>query len=327
MEGRNGKYALIVTVAYLATACASLPNKQRVVVGEYNMTYAVQGEGSPVVVLESGFGETMESWSRVFPEVATFSTVFAYNRRGYEGSENHTKANENSTLKDVATTVGGVVLDTVAPTVSTAVTVATATIAITESVNNDRSTDLRTADQIVEELRALLKEAGEPPPYLLVGHSSGGLYAMYYAKTYPQEVMGLVLVDSSHPEQVKRCRERYGDEKCDPPWVVKTIMKALPDEMLGEFHGMEETGRQVIAAGPLPPIPLVVLSHGKDVSLGSAPIAEMWPAFQQELAAQLPNSKHIIAENSGHLIQKDQPELVIGAIREIVNNSREKGAP
>ena len=53
------------------------------------------------------------------------------------------------------------------------------------------------------------------------------------------------------------------------------------------------------------------------------PIVAMWPEFQQELAAQLPNSTHIIAEKSGHFIQKDQPQLVIDAIREMVNGVRD----
>ena len=85
---------------------------------------------------------------------------------------------------------------------------------------------------------------------------------------------------------------------------------------------MEESGRQVVVAGPLQPMPLVVLSHGKDGGMASSPIPAMWPEFQEELAAQLPDSSHIIAEKSGHFIQKDQPQLVIDSIKQVVKRSR-----
>lgn len=317
----NLKRALTLVSGILITACSSLPNKQSIVVDEYKMVYAVQGEDAPVVVLESGFGAPMENWSKVFSEIGAFSTVFAYNRRGYEGSVHQDDAKEDSITKDIAKTVGEVALDVVAPAASTAVGVVTTANSIAKKAGDDEKLELRAAIQVIEELRALLAKTSMKPPYVLVGHSSGGLYSLYYAKTYPQEVAGLVLVDSSHPEQLLRCRERYGEDKCDVPWLMKSVMKILPEEMLAEFYGLEETGRQVIAAGPLPPIPLIVISHGKK-GIGSAPIAEMWPEFQRELAAQSPTSVQILAENSGHFIQKDQPVLVVEAIKRMVNGIR-----
>lgn len=62
----------------------------------------------------------------------------------------------------------------------------------------------RTSRQIVVELRTLLEQAGTQPPYILVGHSSGGINMLVYAYQYPKEVAGLVLVDSSHPEMFER---------------------------------------------------------------------------------------------------------------------------
>src|SRR5689334_23832900 len=64
----------------------------------------------------------------------------------------------------------------------------------------------RDAATAVSELRALLAERGLAPPYLLVGHSLGGLYVQYYARNFPDEVTGLVLVDSSHWDQRERFR-------------------------------------------------------------------------------------------------------------------------
>lgn len=69
----------------------------------------------------------------------------------------------------------------------------------------------RTAERITEELRTALKRAGEAGPYLLVGHSLGGLYARYFASRYPDEVVGLVLVDAKHPDAQARLPEAWED--------------------------------------------------------------------------------------------------------------------
>lgn len=63
---------------------------------------------------------------------------------------------------------------------------------------------------IARELHALLKNAGETPPYVLVGHSFGGLLVRVYADQYPQDVVGLLLLDSRHPDQVARFEKVLG---------------------------------------------------------------------------------------------------------------------
>jgi pimeloyl-ACP methyl ester carboxylesterase len=73
---------------------------------------------------------------------------------------------------------------------------------------SDPSPRPRTSKDFAEELHILLHNAGIPPPYLLVGHSMGGFDVRLYASLYPSEVAGMVLVDSSHPEQQKRLRPR-----------------------------------------------------------------------------------------------------------------------
>jgi pimeloyl-ACP methyl ester carboxylesterase len=65
---------------------------------------------------------------------------------------------------------------------------------------SERGPKPRTAANIVAELRALLAGAGVGPPYVLVGHSAGGLYALLLAHTYPDEVAGMVLVDAAHED-------------------------------------------------------------------------------------------------------------------------------
>jgi len=102
------------------------------------------------------------------------------------------------------------VLDAVLPGASTVVTLGKI---------GSRSTDEsapRTGAAIVAELHAVLKQTGVRPPYVLVGHSLGGLYTSLYARTYPGEVVGLVLLDSMHPEQIERCQQYLPPKECDP---------------------------------------------------------------------------------------------------------------
>ena len=68
----------------------------------------------------------------------------------------------------------------------------------------------RDALHIASELRSLLRNAGETPPYMLVGHSFGGLLVRVYTDQYPEDVVGVVLLDSSHPDQLARLRKVRG---------------------------------------------------------------------------------------------------------------------
>jgi len=85
--------------------------------------------------------------------------------------------------------------------------------------------------------------------------------------------------------------------------------------------GATETGRQIRAAGPLPFVPLVVLSHGKP-SADKLGMGQMWAALQQDLANESPHSTHIVARNSGHNIQGNEPKLVIQTIKDLVMQAR-----
>jgi pimeloyl-ACP methyl ester carboxylesterase len=310
------------------TACSStpeLPDPRRATVDGYEFRYVVRGKARPVVVFESGFAAPMNNWSRVFSEIGVDATAFAYNRRGYAEMEG-ADGDENSVVTDLALTAGTLALDAVAPGAGTAVGIA-ATVYETRAKTGETEADaVRTAKTVAEDLRALLHQTGMRPPYILVGHSLGGLYSLYFAKTYPREVAGLVLVDSTHPLQAERCREKLGAEKCEGPWLIRTALKLLPDAVYGEWTGRRATGRQVMDAGPFPPIPLVVLTRGKNVSQGGSSFnpftAGEWLEMQRELEALSPRSRHIVAEKSGHFIQKDEPEVVIQAVRDVVDQVR-----
>src|SRR5215216_5593790 len=191
----------------------------------------------------------------------------------------------------------------------------------------------RTAPEVVTELHALLQAAEIPGPYVLAGHSMGGFFARMYAATYPDEVVGLVLVDAYSeqtetlmtPEQWEAMGQLSRELGSD---TVVPIPGYGGLETIG-FGADNATMREAVAASPLPPMPLAVLAHGKPIiSLDETrgfTTAE-WEALQQAsfeaLAALVPRARFSVASESGHDIHQDQPELVIEAIRQVVAGVR-----
>lgn len=183
-----------------------------------------------------------------------------------------------------------------------------------------KSREPRTAERIVSELREFLPAAGYEPPYILVAHSAGGLYALYYAKTHPDEIAGLVLVDASHWEQAKFLKDQ--DPKKD---FLTSVLSAVSSVAMlfvdtgmakEEFAALEESSRQVVEAGPFPDIPLVVISGTKHGSSG--PISEeKWQDWQKELVALSPQGKLVLATKSGHFVQNKEPGLIVQAIKDV----------
>jgi len=160
-----------------------------------------------------------------------------------------------------------------------------------------------TSQQQVRDLHTLLANVQVSGPFVLVGQSFGGMNMGLYARLYPAEAVGLVMVDAVH-------ERGYVDQSITPcPYK--------------DCNGVDlaESGRQVQAAPPMPDIPLIVLQHGRPGPL-SAGWEARWPAWQQELAARSPRGKLVLAERSTHNIHRDQPELVVAAIQELVEQVR-----
>jgi pimeloyl-ACP methyl ester carboxylesterase len=207
----------------------------------------------------------------------------------------------------------------------------------TETAGRSRSDPAplpRTAQDVVADLRALLRAAGVPGPYVLVGHSLGGVFVRLYAATYPEEVAGLVLVDSSHEEQSARLRALLTPEQWATFEGLTSARLELPGYPELEWVDFEASFAQLrrAAARPLRPLPLVVLSRGVAPDAAQAPegfspdtmaaMERVWHDLQAALAALVPGARRVVATESGHYIQLQQPELVIVAVREVVEAAR-----
>lgn len=271
-----------------------------------------RGSGGPTVILESGYGHSGRVWdtdllpgiwqppaeprTTVFDGVSAFASVCLYDRPG--------------TLLPGA---GGF-----APSRSDPVPMP------------------RFASDMVDDLHALLTAADVPGPYVLVGHSLGGLLSRLYATRYPDEVAGMVLVDAFSAELWSGLAAALAPEHRATLEALeqeprKELMTVFPE---AEFLDLDAIVAEEIAAmqaNSLPSVPAVVLSRGRSlegaVSPDAVPPDFPWEVIEQvsrEAQAKLiSGARHTIAAASGHMIQLDQPEMVIEAIRQVVEAVRD----
>ena len=187
----------------------------------------------------------------------------------------------------------------------------------------------RASVQMVEDLRTLLRKARIRPPYVLVGQSIGGFNTRLFAAQYPQEVVGMVLVDSSHPDQRVRFSEFLPPESPDEPRTVRLLRHGLDPSATPEGIDFRASADQVRTAPPLGLMPLVVLSQSPNALRPPGFSAEIWDkmrltwaGLQADLLNLSGNSSQIVATHSGHLIQLEEPQLVIDAILKVVHEAR-----
>jgi pimeloyl-ACP methyl ester carboxylesterase len=311
----------IQALARSATPAASSPSAASgdfaglVDIGGRAIYLECRGEGSPTVILEAGAYGRGDVWIRdlekpagertmVLPGVARFTRVCAYDRPGTIGDVNPDLEPDGPLFYPS---------------------------------RSDPVPQPRTTQDKVDDLHALLTAAAIPGPYVLVGHSAGGLVGRLYASEYPDAVVGMVLLDSTHEDVWLRFQEALTPDQ----WEVfedltvnqKEKQEAYPEVELWFTAPLADdatTGqvRQAMKDAPLHPMPLVVLAHG--IPFGDA--FPGWPRekmeaimseLQEDLAQQVPNARLAVATESGHNIHQDQPELVIEAIREVVDAVRD----
>jgi len=283
-------------LSYLALQRNPAPGEMVVVDGR-PMHLLCEGQGSPAVILESGMPGISLGWTSVIEDIASFAKVCAYDRAGWGWSE------------------GG--------------------------------PEPRTVSNITGELRELLRTARVDPPYVLVGHSFGGLIVQVYASRFPDEVAGMVLVDSSHPDLARRTGDldRMGrvafrlrllaplgiarlmiDVPSGNPESRLSSARAMEKELLAttrslramasEMEGLRASLNQAAENRPkLGRKPLVVLTEGRRRM-------EFWHGMQEQFAELSDDSEWRVVDGAGHFIHQDEPEVVVNAVRRVVESAR-----
>lgn len=175
----------------------------------------------------------------------------------------------------------------------------------------------RTCQNMVDDLSALLAGAQISPPYVLVGHSFGGLLVRQFASQHPEDVIGMVLVDPTHEDRTVGFEKVLSEEL-----IVRNRVYLMDPSKNSEFIDRITSERQVRDARHTFDFPLIVLTRGlldkPDPVWPSADLQRVERELQREFLKLSPKSSLVTAEKSGHWIQKDQPELVIEAIRRVI---------
>jgi pimeloyl-ACP methyl ester carboxylesterase len=175
---------------------------------------------------------------------------------------------------------------------------------------------------IVDQLRGGLAAAGIEPPFVVVGHALGGLYANLWARLFPQELAGLVLLDATHPDD--DILERH--VRFFPRTITRVLMAKT---ITAQQRFVTETALEIAHAGPCPDVPLTVITGGKTPPLVTTSPKQVrsHAARQKQLVALSAIGKQIVAPSSGHYPQITEPEIVVQAVREIVTWSCRSSAP
>lgn len=204
---------------------------------------------------------------------------------------------------------------------------------------------------IARNLHMLLADARVRPPYVLVGHSLGGIHIRVYQNLYPSDIVGMVLVDSAHPDQEKRLPPEMNEIQARLYLKSKLWGLAVPlgiPRLLGECGVTVECHWQTVKAreaevqaigasadearhaGSLDSLPLVVVS--RDPEKGAAPglipadvsrrVEQQWAQMQEELARLSTKGSRVVAIGSTHDVQIDRGDLVIAAIQKILAAAR-----
>ena len=311
---RAGQTAALMTVALLATACgggeASTDVAGLVDLGNgRSILLECRGSGGPTVVLVAGMGERADTWmsttsdpsstqGSVFPAVAEFTRVCAYDRPGTATATEDGFETTPSTPLGRAASVG------------------------------DSAADLD----------LLLTAAGETGPYVLVGHSLGGPIVRLYAAAHPEQVAGLVLDDalsedlgdSLTPKQLEKF-EKLNDPVSQgrPPGSEEAQYVASVVPLLRTAATLTDVPTTILTADQWPFTAQFFEDAGASGAIPSFVTKEFTDALwasqieaQAALAKKFPGAEHVTRTDAGHYIHRDNPQLVISSIRDVVEQVR-----
>lgn len=283
---RIGLSALIV-VSFAATGHAqpAPTDPQMVKVGARAMRAWTAGiaerkPGQPVLVLEAGAGGGLDEWQPVFADLARLAPVLAYDRRGLGRSEDDTQP--------------------------------------------------QTFLRIAQSLHDLLTTMRVAPPYVLVGHSFGALYIRGFSEAFPDEVVGYVYVeafdfDATREEKAAALPEAERTQALAPP-VLPPIP---PDTPPGARAEIDLIAREMLSDGmearklrqkPGVPVAVIIAAPPGRLKHPGDTMMRLEISHQSEWALQSSKGLFIVSGGTGHFVQKDAPELVLLAVRHVLQN-------
>ena len=216
----------------------------------------------------------------------------------------------------------------------------------------------RTAEAVVTELHTLLQNSGETGPFIYVAHSFWGPAALLYQINYPDEIVGMILIETWSPDLYTPMPEVVA-QSLPLARTLKTIAplgqvrlvgelgilpladmlqaKLLPEElqpaykaayyddgmwnaMYEEYSAMEQSGARMETLASLADLPLVVVQAGIRAA-DDFPPDDVWDATQEYLAGLSTNGQLVFVEDSGHFVQLEKPDLIVDLIRDMVEKS------
>lgn len=202
----------------------------------------------------------------------------------------------------------------------------------------------RTSATLVKELYTLLKKANLPGPYVFVGHSFGGANALLFADMYPEETLGVVLVDSVQEDMLQELplkpQSIFDHPKVQwflayigykrlrgPSEEISKMFQPLPKDIQAAYIAQmnktqytETVNREMDSfKTSLEQLKKVQIQHPLTVITAGIASNNKWNQLQKRLLSKSPRSKQIVAENSDHMINHRQPMIIVDAIREMIN--------
>jgi pimeloyl-ACP methyl ester carboxylesterase len=288
---------LVALPLHAQQAATSIPSAQLVPgfesvdIGGPVLRYMCKGNGSPTVLVEQGAGISVE-------------TVFSWDKPG--GWAKILSQIEKVTRICVYDRAG--------------------------LGHSSQLTSPGTSIVVAHDLHALLEKVGIAAPYVFAGQSVGGINARAFAKEYPGTVVGMILIDSARPDQYQRLAQALPPRSPDES-VVQQGFRDGPDRTMqgGEWYDFKVNANVLSSTDTLGNMPLIVLTRSpkwqgpslmpKEWDTATEPV---WQQMQAELTKLSTNSKQIIAKKAGHNIQAEEPQLVIDAILNVINQARRK---
>ena len=204
---------------------------------------------------------------------------------------------------------------------------------VTRTCVYDRASEGRSDDRegvatgldVVDELDALLEVAEVAEPYVLVGHSFGGLLVMLYAAEHPDEIAGLVLIDPTHPDTYSEFDAVLGGNMFARLKTAEFSKEPVDvDAAIAEFEARRDD---------LPQVPLTVISAILDLEPPPTwpadrgfpfhKLQRIWLKGHKDYSSMIPGAKVVFSE-TGHQVQEENLELVIEEIAEVVDKARSR---